>query len=110
MASARRGLAADDFLARIFSSVASVALISPAVVFLPKLNRIADFSRAGPNFIARKTWLGSTLPALQAEPLLTAIPCRSRLITSAKLSKPGKERFKIPGMRCCGWLLSVAPG
>lgn len=85
--------------ARIFCNVSNTISTSASVVYFPKLNRIAELARSRLSFIARKTWLGSTLPELHAEPLLTATPCKSKLMTIAKLSIPGKERLTTPGKR-----------
>ncbi len=47
--------------------------------------------------MATRTWEGSIEPAVQAEPLETAIPAKSRLTSIASTFVPGKLKFNTCG-------------
>src|SRR5690606_37828588 len=72
--------------------------IASAVVVRPRERRsgvACSLSRP----IAVSTWLGSTAPLWQAEPLEAATPSRSSDIRRTSRSTPGIERFSMLGSR-----------
>src|SRR5215470_6150063 len=73
--------------------------ISASVVPRPRLQRKAP-CRYGPGTpMARNTCEGSSEPELQAEPVDSATPCRSRLIIRASPSTPAKATLVVLGRR-----------
>ena len=60
--------------------------------------------------MAVKTWLGSPLPDVQADPADTHTPARSSMITTASPSTPSKRQLIFPGRRLFMLPLIFAPG
>ena len=73
--------------------------ISSAVENLEIPNRSVESTSAPGRPIASSTWLGGLLPLLQADPLLQAMPARSRAISIDWRSVPRKEIEVVPGNR-----------
>ena len=72
---------------------------SSAVFSLPKLKRIAPRASSSLRPRARMTGDGSRLPDEHAEPVETAMPCISRLMSKPSPSMKRNEIFEIFGRR-----------
>jgi hypothetical protein len=74
--------------------------MSVSVVVRPMLRRRVARACSRVRPIAVRTWEGSPLPVLQAEPVEAAMPgMRSRRSVA---SMPGRVRLRFPGSRRCG--------
>ena len=60
--------------------------------------------------MARSTWLGSTEPAVHADPLEAQTPSRSRLARRGRLSVPSTEKASVLGSRSSGHPWRSTPG
>lgn len=76
------------------------AEISSSVVSLDKLNRTAPRMTSVGNPIAWRTWEGWLDPLAHADPVLHAIPARSRASWRACRSIPGNAMLVVCGNRC----------
>src|SRR5699024_6872508 len=89
----------------IFAILFPASMTSSSVVNAPKLKRMELYIRASSlPYIATKTWDGSWVPAVQALPLETATPSRSKFINNCSTCVFGKLTFTMEGT-----VLSIVP-
>ncbi len=110
----RPRLAAPAVTARSRSTrpgaTATTRATSSAVVANPRLKRIAFCVSCGSRPIALSTCDGSRVPDEQADPVETAMPSRSKAMTSDSASMPSKPMLLVLATRASRRPLTCVPG
>ena len=84
--------------------------MSRSVELGPRLMRMAARAISGASPIAARTWLAPTLPDEHAAPALTAMPSRSRAMTSVSALAPGSPKLVVLGRRSASPAMTTAAG
>ena len=104
------GMPAIITMSLLVSVIVMLVTVLGGFLSVEKEKRTLLRPKSGERPMAERTWLGSRLPLVQAEPPEQAIPARSSRMSRLSPSTPGKEKWALPGRRRVGWPFSRASG